>query len=208
LYKEINLYDLTKSEKSIIEEAFKAIDQGIDCIFTSSLYAGKLRALLPDFINIACPIDYPNGLGNTSVRQHECVTAINRGVKHIDLVVNPIYITNNEKNKLTDDIRACKAICTSKNVDLRAILDYRMYPDGLVFTMCNLLQNLDIKFVSPSSGQFIEDYLDNIIMCELIQNKNTRLQTIFSAPFCSAEELDKLHKSNIYGIRLKRFGVQ
>lgn len=207
MYKEINLYDVQKSEKEIVNECFKAVDNGVDSVFISSYYAGKIRAFLPDFIHIAVPIDYPNGLANTGVRQHECLTAINRGAKFIDLVINPIYLINNEKEKFKDDIRNCKEICKLKNVELRTILDYRMFTDSLIFITCNILQDLNIKFVSPSSGQFAEDYLDNIITCELIQNKNPRLNTIFNAPFCSKDEYEKLIKSNVYGIRLKKFGV-
>lgn len=207
MYKEINLYDNTKSEKTILAEAFLAIENNIDTIFTSSYYSGKLRKTIPDFIKIAVPIDYPNGLGHTGVRQHEVLTAINRGASIVDIVINPLHIINGQKSKLEDDIIAIKEICKLRKTELRTIMDYRMFTDGALFSICSTIQSLGIKYISPSTGQFVDDYIDNIIICELIQSRNPRLNAIFNASFCSKEQMEKILQSNIDTVRLKKFGV-
>jgi deoxyribose-phosphate aldolase len=207
LYKEINLYDSTLSETEIVERAFKAIKQGITTIFVAPYYLGKLNAILPKSIKLACPVDYPHGLGDTYMRQHGCISAINRGASFVDLVVNPVYFINREKQKLVDDLQAHKKICEEKKVELRILLDYRMYVDGLIYTTANLLANIGIKYVIPSTGQFVEDYSDNLIICQLLMNKNPSIQTIFNGVFCSPEQLEKLEMAKIYGVRLKSYNL-
>jgi len=207
LHSEANLYDPTLSEKEIIERAFKFIRMDIDCLFVPPYYLGKLKDILPPRIKLACPVDYPFGLGDTQLRQHGCITTANRGANFIDLVVNPIYFYNSEKHKLVEDIQANKKICLERGSDLRIVMDYRMFPDGLIYKAVSALANLGIKYVIPSTGQFAEDALDNIIMCQMIANKNPSIKTIYSNISCTKTHYESIEKAGIYGIRLKNFDL-
>lgn len=202
---ELNLFDFSKSEKEIILAAFDAIDQGIRTIFVPTYYASKLKSLVGKSVNIACPVDYPAGLSETSIRQHACISAINHGADFIDLVVNPLYLLNGEKQALIEDLIVIKGICSLKNKELRVILDYRMFSDSLIFSVANIVQNVGIKHIIPSSGLFVEDYLDNIIMCQLIANKNPSIKTVFNSVRCTQEQYDKIKESRIHCLRLKSF---
>lgn len=179
----------------------------IDCLFVPLYYLGKLKEILPSRIKLACPVDYPFGLGDTTMRQHACITTGNRGANFIDLVVNPIYFYNSEKHKLVEDIQANKKICSERGVDLRIVLDYRMFNDGLIYTAVNTLANLGIRHIIPSTGQFAEDPLDNLIMCQMLSNKNPSVKTIYNNISCTKTHYESIEKAGIYGIRLKNFDL-
>lgn len=205
MFLELNILDQTKSEIAMFEECFSAIKFGAKTIFTSSYYASKIQSIVPKEIKIACPIDYPNGLGDTSLRQHECISAIHHGANYIDIVINPILLINKQRNKLKEDIKANLSICKDNNVEFRAIMDYRMYPERLIYITCELLSNLGIQTIIPSTGQFAEDYIDNLIICEIIQNKFPSIKTIFNGYFLNQDQYDKIKKSKISTVRLKSF---
>jgi deoxyribose-phosphate aldolase len=195
---ELNLLDQTKSEKDIITKFFTGTGNGINTVFVAPYYAGKLKALLGT-VKIACPVDFPDGLGDAVLRH---------GANYIDLLINPIHLVNGRKEELTQDIKAIKNICDDKDVELRAVVDYRMYTDGLVLSLCSILRQLGVVYIIPSSGQFVDDVTDNIIFCQLISNKNPGVKTILNTSFCTKEQFDKIPK-DIYGLRLKsyNFGV-
>ncbi len=205
MFNEANLYDPTLSEKDITELAFKFIRMEMDCLFVPPYYLGKLRAILPKSIKLSCPIDYPAGLGDTYMRQHGCISAINRGADFVDLVVNPIYFYNCEKQKLVEDIQANKKICQEKGAELRIVLDYRMYYDGLIYTVANILSNLGIVYIIPATGQFVEDHTDNLIMCQMLMNKNPKIKTIYNNISCTKLQHADIEKAKIYGVRLKSY---
>lgn len=205
MYNEVNLYDATLSESELIKRAFSAINMGIHNLFVSPYYLGKLRDILPNHIKLSCPVDYPDGLGDTGMRQHGCLSATNRGADFVDLVVNPIYFLNFEKQRLVDDIKANKQICYERGASLRIVLDYRMFQDGLVFSLASTMANIGIEYIIPATGQFVDDYLDNLIICQSIMNKNPSIKTIFNSPFCKPDIYQKIEKAKIYGVRLKSF---
>lgn len=207
MFNEANLYDATISEKEIIERAFKSIRMDMDCLFVPLYYLGKLKEILPSRIKLACPVDYPFGLGDTQMRQHACITTANRGADFIDLVVNPIYFFNSEKHKLVEDIQANRKICQERDVGLRVVMDYRMFNDGLIYTAVSVLANLGIRYIIPSTGQFAEDHTDNLIMCQILSNKNPCIKTIYNNISCSNKQYQDIEKADIYGIRLKSFDL-
>lgn len=202
MLKEANLYDPTLTESEILDKAFKILNSGITSLFVAPYYLGKLRAILPKHISLSCPVDYPFGLGDTQMRQHGCIAAINRGANCIDLSVNPVYLLNKDKDKLIDDIQTNKKICHNR-ANLRIALDYRMFQDGLLYSVVSALTSLGIEYIIPSSGQFVDDFSDNLIMCQLLMNKHPGLKVICNNTFCTEEQLNTLIKSKIFGVRLK-----
>lgn len=207
MYKEINLYDTTLSEDDVINAVFLAIGMDISNIFIPAYYLSKIRSIVPSEIKLACPVDYPHGLGDTHIRQHGCISACNRGANFIDLVINPVYFLNCEKQKLTADVKSHIKICEDKNVELRAMLDYRIYGDSLIYSCVNTLADLGITTISPSTGEFAEDYTDNLIMCQTISNKNPKVHTIYNNYSCSKEQFANLKKAKIFGVRLKSYNM-
>jgi deoxyribose-phosphate aldolase len=207
IYKEVKIYGTNISENEVIDRSFKSIEYGVSGLSVSPNYVSKLSHIIPDPILIACPIDYPYGLSSTKIRQHETLSAIRSGATAIDLVVNPIYIINGEKQKISDDLEANKAICKENGVLFRIMLEYRQFDDDVYFELVKLCKYLRIEYIFPSTGNFVDDYLDNLIMCSLIQDICKAANVITNGNIWKKEHYDVIEKSNIYGIQLN-FGYE
>ena len=96
-YHEINLYAKDKSEKEILQNTFQALEANVDGISTNIVHLPAVKNILPNDKTLSCPIDYPNGLNDTSMRQHSVITAIRKGANVIDLVVNSIFIVDKKE---------------------------------------------------------------------------------------------------------------
>lgn len=201
---ELNILDSTKSEKTLLEECFAAIEFGVTKIFTSSYYCGKLKSFLPKNIFLSCPVNFPYGMSESLLCQHECISAINHGASTIDLIINPIFLINKQRDKLRKDIRSIIDICNRKDVQLNAMLDYRTYSDRILYVLCDFLDRLGISTIIPSTGQFVDDYIDNIIVCEMIKSK-FQIDTIYNGTFLTTEQFLKIKKTNIKTLRLRSF---
>ena len=203
LYTEITTYGKNFSEEEIIDFVFKAIENGIGGINVSPNYISKLSSLLPDTINLSCPIDYPFGLSTTKVRQHQAISLIRKGCNTIDLVINPIHLVNNKKDVLLKDIDTIKKICKENEVVLRAMLEYRQFNEEVYRETIDLCRQKQIEYLFPSTGYFADDHIDNLIVSKMINSQYKDGKVITNGNVWKKEHYDLIEESGIYGLRLR-----
>lgn len=206
MYIELNYYNKTMSESEVIDNVFKGLRYDIKGINVGQNYLQKIASVLPDGILLSCPIDYPYGLSDTKTRQQQTISAIRRGANCIDLVVNSVYIINDQRDKLMLDLRAHQEICKQNNVLLRVMLEYRQIEDNAIYAetlkICKILR---LKYIFPSTGHFADDLTDNIIVAKMINSQYSASKVICNGNLWLKSQYEFVQKSGIYGIRLNGF---
>ena len=165
---------------------------------------------MPSNLTISSGVDYPYGLSDTKIRQHHTISLIRRGATAIDLVVNPVHLINNNRHLLMDDIQANRAICIDNNIIFRVMLEYRHFSQDIYYEMVKICKLLKLPYIFPSTGHFPDDYIDNLIVCKLIQNEYTEAKLITNGNIWQKKHYDIIKESNIYGLRMQSgydFGV-
>jgi len=205
MFKEINLYEKDATKDSVIKNVFKIINYNLDGINVSLNYISEVRDIIPKESNLilSCPVDYPDGLSDTKHRQHQTITAIRKGANCIDLVINPIYLLNEQRNVIYSDIETQSKICKDNNILLRIMLEYRHFSKETYYDLIRLCRILKIKYIFPSTGNFADDYEDNLIMGKMINSIYSGVKVITNGNIWKKEQYELIKRSGIYGIRLK-----
>ena len=128
----------------------------MSCLAIPSGFMGRLTDFIKDQ-KFSVAIDFPYGLSGTSVRVHEIILAIRQGASYIDLVLNNSFIKEENWRKIREDLKACKAVCNENNIELRVIIEYRLFPVKTVLLMCDLLYTANIYTVINSPGFVADD---------------------------------------------------
>lgn len=163
----------------------------------------KFASLVPENITLSCPIDYPYGLSDTKVRQHQTLSVIRRGATCVDLIVNPVYLINDKRQYLVDDIEANRTICYENNVQFRLVLEYRHFDKDTYYRLVNICKLMKLLYFLPSTGHFVDDYNDNLITCKLIKTQHPKAKIITNGNIWTPEQLEIVEKSGLYGVRLR-----
>ena len=135
---ELACYNQDSTLADILEAIFIASEKRIDSVAIPSGFMSRVDEFLKHQ-KFSAAIDFPYGLASTQVRVHEIILAIRQGAYFIDVVINNSYIKEENWRKIREDIKACLAVCNQNNVELRAIIEYRLFPSKTVLLMCELL---------------------------------------------------------------------
>jgi hypothetical protein len=71
---------------------------------------------------------------------------------------------------------------------------------------CRILKKFDIDAVYPSTGLFIDDYIDNSLAAIKIQ-ENTKLKTICNGNIFNQKQYDNLKGCDFFGIAVNSIDV-
>ena len=154
-------------------------------------------------ISISCPVDFPYGFADLKSRSFSIGQLSNNtlGIKYIDLVIPTKIITNRKYDKFRDDIKTNIKICNDANIELRYILEYRVYSHEVLAKVCQILTDLGVKTVFPSSGTMIDDINDNLIACNFLMTKS-QIKTITTGNIYNEKQINSVSKmQDLFGIR-------
>jgi deoxyribose-phosphate aldolase len=150
---------------------------------------------------IACPIDYPLGIGDRKVRQHEALVALKGGANTLDLVMNP-YLAKKEKHKLIKkDILPIIDISKSRNAQTRLIINYDLYDLQDAMQIAETARDAGIDTIIPSGGFRNDDIFDNLLFCNSVEEK-LGVNAICSGGMWLKKHYDAAIKSKIFGLRI------
>ena len=181
-------------------EIFRALDAGVDGISLPSVYLSKISSILPDNVVLSSPIDYPNAFGDTTLRVHYAIRAINLGARAIDIVAST-FLYYNCKKDFRDDINALCKVADEKGVTPRVIVDHRkLYCSEDYMGILRCLHDCHIDYIMVSTGQYAEDPVDNIILCNIAQ-KEFGFKAIANGNFYLPEHFTQVSKAKLFGAR-------
>jgi deoxyribose-phosphate aldolase len=203
MYIEYACYDYSLSDDEIKNNINSAIKMGAENI--ALFYSGSttfIKSVLDDHPNvkISCPVDYPYGLLDSKSRLFVVSQLAKSGVNSIDLVVPAKFIANRKYDKLRDDIKNNLLVCQENNINLRYILEYRVFNHETLAKTCQILKGLGIEYVFPSTGHMIDDINDNIIAAKYLHTKS-EIKVICNGNMWVPKHVDNLKNSGVYGVR-------
>jgi deoxyribose-phosphate aldolase len=202
MYIEYVCYDYSLSDEEIKNNVALAIQLGIKHIGLHYINISLIKGLIEEHsLTVSAPSDYPYGLLDPKSRLSIIGSAIKAGAKTIDLVAPAKLIANRKYDKLRDDIKNSLALCQENNVDLRYILEYRVFNHETLAKTCQILKNLGIQYILPATGHMLDDISDNMIACKYLSAKS-QIQTICNGNIWTEKQSEILRLSNIYGVRL------
>lgn len=201
-YIEYAHYDIASNEAEIKNLINEAILYKPDSISVLPTFTKLVKTLLPLEIKLATVIDYPLGIMDLKSRLLSVENAIRSGSDIIQ-IVGPSYLLCNRKyDKFREDITKIRDLCNEQNVELRYILEYRVFTLELLYKAAQILIGHDIKTIYPSTGYLLDNLADNILACGLISKKVDKIQIISNGNIWNDTHMDLLNKtSNIFGIK-------
>tara|TARA_Y100000593_G_scaffold89635_1_gene174288 strand:+ start:5672 stop:6304 length:633 start_codon:yes stop_codon:yes gene_type:complete len=167
---ELACYNQDSTYSEILETVFVASEKNLDSVAIPSGFMSRVSDFLKDQ-KFSAAIDFPYGLSSTQVRVHEIIMAIRQGASFIDLVIHNGYIKEKNWRKIKEDLKACMSVCDQNKVNIRAIIEYRLFPVETVLLMCDLLNTIGVYNVVNSTGFVADDINDNAIISHQMQDK-------------------------------------
>lgn len=198
---EFSSYDLATNDEEL-KEIFKKVSvhkPDTVCVFLNNIKLAKNH--LPENTKISTPIDYPLGTSDTKTRLSLIDSSIKNGASIVNVVAQPHYLCNRKYEKFRDDIKFIYDLCHKSNVELRYILEYRIFTYELLYKVAQILLTNDIKVIYPSTGYLLDDINDNIIATALI-NKKVPINIICNGNVWNISQINNINKSNLYGIKI------
>lgn len=174
----------------------------IDAISVLPPYLKLAKTIVPDYIKISTPIDFPLGIMDSKTRYDTIDICIKNGAKIIDLVCPVYYLCNRKYDKFREDIKNNSELCRKYGVEIRYILEYRIYSYDLLYKMAQILVSYGISAAYPSTGYLLDDINDNILASVLINKKVADINMICNGNIWNNSQLSLVQKTNLYGLRV------
>lgn len=200
---EYSYYDISSNETEIKNSIISSLKFPIQSISVLPSYTKFIHSIIPSDVHLSCPIDYPLGILDTKSRMFSIELAIKNGANIIDILCQSHILCNRKYEKLREDIRLIKEICSAhKDVKLRYILEYRVYSYELLYKVAQILLDLGIDTILPSTGYGLDDINDNILASALINKKVPNINIVCNGNVWNYTQIQTIQKANLYGIRV------
>lgn len=203
MHLEYSYYDLDSKDSEILDTITKAIKFDIKCISVFYPYIKLVKNNINcDKLKIASPIDFPLGIMDVSSRLSMAENCFKNGANIIDVVCPVYFLCNRKYEKFREDIKSMQMLSSDYNGEVRYILEYRQFTYELLYKVCQILIDLNIKTVFPSTGFFLDEISDNILASGLINKRVPEMNIICNGNLWNANQAKVVKNSKIYGIKL------
>lgn len=187
-----------KDAKEIIKEV---IDYGINSITTPYYLIKPCKNLInPNIHDLSCLIDFPLGISDIKTRICAVEQCLLAGANSIDIVMPQNLATNRKYDKIREDVKNIKCICQDK-VKIRYILEYRTFDHRCLKKICEIFDDMNIVYVFPSTGYFLDNLADNLIACSFLHQNSKELNVMSSGDTWLEKHFDIIYRSGITGLR-------
>lgn len=197
-------YDYSINEIEVEQNIVSAIKLGVNnvSILPYSINSLKNVPLIKEKnTKIYVAADFPFGLSDLKTRNFLVSQLSKHNIHGIDLFIPTKIISNRKYDKFREDVKTNLEICQENNIDLRYILEYRVYSHEVLAKVCQILLSFGINVILPSSGLMIDDISDNLIACNFLTTKS-KIKSICTGN-CYTQKQAKIVNDNtqLYGIR-------
>jgi len=200
---EYSIYDISLSDLEIKEIINKIKIYHLDVLSVLPGYLKIIKSIVPETLRISTAIDYPLGTSDLKTRLSCIDYSIKNGTSIIDVVSSPQFLSNRKYDKFRDDIKTINEFCTNySNIEVRYILEYRVFSYELLYKAVQILQTLGIKTILPSTGYMLDDINDNLLAAMLIKKKVENINIICNGNIWTENQLNLIKKASLYGLRL------
>jgi len=199
---EYSYYDLSSNEQETKENIKLASTFPIYSISVLPYYIKLAKNTIgSEPIKISTIIDYPLGSSDPISRITASKNAIKSGASVLEIVVPVSILCNRKYDKFREDIKNHINLAIEHNVEIKYILEYRLFTYELLYKITQILVSYGIRDVYPSSGYFLDDINDNILAAALINKKIPDVNIICNGNLWNSDQISSLKKFNLYGIK-------
>lgn len=195
-------YDIATNEnefKNLLSQTIK-LSPHIISILPSYLKLAK--TIVTSEIKLSSCIDYPLGTSDLKTRLSLAEFCIKNGCKVLEVVAPTFFLCNRKYDKFREDIFGLSNLCIKNAVELRYILEYRVFTSELLCKAAQILLTHNVQTLYPSTGYLLDDISDNILASALINQKVPGIQIIINGNIWNQRHFDIVAKNkNIYGCR-------
>tara|TARA_R100001377_G_C3194677_1_gene112171 strand:+ start:2747 stop:3379 length:633 start_codon:yes stop_codon:yes gene_type:complete len=176
MFRELACYSQDSTYAEILEAVFTSSEKDMRCLAIPSGFMGRLSEFTKSQ-EFSVAIDFPYGLNGTQIRIHEIILAIRQGASYIDLVINNSFIKEENWRKIQQDLKSCLSICNEYDIELRVIIEYRLFSVKTVLLMCDLFYQAGVTHIINATGFIADDISDNAIISYQMHEKTGVLVT-------------------------------
>lgn len=133
--------------KAICDDAIK---YGTASVCIPPSFVNEAAEYLCGRVPVCTVIGFPNGYNTTAVKCMETEDAIKNGADEIDMVINIGDLKAKRYEKVTEEIRAIKAVCGDKI--LKVIIETCLLTEDEKIAMCKIVTEARADFIKTSTG--------------------------------------------------------
>lgn len=198
---ELLINDNQLSIEDTQELIFKALRYPVHGISLPLHFIPAVKEVLPSTVFLSTFIDYPLGLSDIKTKEHATLTAIRKGAKAIDLVLNVSFINNSKYGLIKQCLKLHRNICQDKGVQLRIMMEYRDLVPTKIKKLSEIMAEFNIEYIFPSTGHKLDNYADNLIAAKYIVDKYPEAKLICNGNIWTKDQYDAIFNGGVYGVR-------
>jgi len=188
------------TDDDIRETLFAGVKKRVNGISVLPQFLPAIKDFVPDGMDLGCFVDYPYGSSDTSVRSHAALTSIRKGASNLDLLANCSLLINRKYGRFYEDIEAILNLALQHKTVIRLVLEYRLFEYKTVLEIGNVVREMGIEYIIPSSGSQVDSWDDNLaISVELSRKSN--INVITNGGVRTKKQFDTIVESNVFGVR-------
>ena len=193
----------TEINESQAKETIKfIIDNGYVNSITVPIYFTKIiKPYINNGLDFSCLIDYPLGISDTKTRACAIKETIKLGFNTIDISMPQNLAANRKYDKIREDITIINDISSENKTNIRYILEYRKFDHHCLKKICEIFENMNIEYVFPSSGYFLDNISDNILASIFLYKNSKDLKIISTGNIWLDKHFESLINSGLFGFR-------
>jgi deoxyribose-phosphate aldolase len=202
MYIDFAFIDTEISENEAKETIKSIIDKSYVNSITVPIYFIKLiKPYINNGLDFSCLIDYPLGISDSKTRACAVTEAVSLGFNTIDISMPQNLAANRKYDKIRDDIKSINDLVVDKKLNIRYILEYRKFDHHCLKKICEIFETMNIEYVVPSSGYFIDNIADNIIASVFLYKSSKNLKIISTGDIWLNKHFESLINSGLFGFR-------
>jgi deoxyribose-phosphate aldolase len=191
--------EISESEAKTILQEIK--NYTVNSITVPYYLIKSFKNLIPTDNKLSCLIDYPLGIADIKSRRYSIEQANAAGACTVDISMPQNLAANRKYDKIREDIKVCSEYCNEKNIEMRYILEYRVFDHYCLKKICEIFDNNNIKFIYPSSGYFIDNLADNILASIFLHQNSKDLNVLCTGNMWCDKHFETMIKSGLFGFR-------
>lgn len=200
MFKELVATDIDIDSTAIQKIVFSSIDS-YNSLCTNTFHIPYVKDIAP-YYPITCEIDFPAGNSKKGIRIAASLAAIKAGASSIDLMIPHALFFLKKYDDFLDDLNCHIVMCKGQGIDLKIVIENRQYDTLTLTTLLSVLKELKIDKIVLSTGMFVDDLYDDILLANEIQEKYL-IKAILNRKICTRQDMELISDSGIYGIKTK-----
>lgn len=201
MYIDFIINDTSISDTEAKQLILEAIKYPINSITVPYYLIKSIKNMVPSNIDISCLIDYPLGVSDSKTRRFAVEQAHKNGINSIDITIPQSLAANRKYDKIREDIKNINEFCAPNNLQLKYILEYRIFDHHCLKKVCEIFDDFNIQYVYPSTNYFIDNLADNILASIFLHQNSKNLNVICTGNIWTEKHFETIKKSGLFGFR-------